>query len=182
MNNLSDPPPRYVPRNHKIFNNSYLPSYEIATRNKRISNSNNIIALSENNRPSSNNTNNQNITNRNLNTAVVTPVAQQSVVTPVAQQSVVTPVAQQSVVTPVVQRNEQNIWEHTILVKLVIGHAVIVGAICVTLTVLQIIMFINQYYGYNTGAGIWVTAYFIIPLSLQLIASEIFFDYLCQCF
>ena len=164
MNNLSDPPPRYVPRNHKIFNNSYLPSYEIATRNKRISNSNNIIALSENNRPSSNNTNNQNITNGNLNTAANTPVAQQSVVTPVAQ------------------RNEQNIWEHTILVKLVIGHAVIVGAICVTLTVLQIIMFINQYYGYNTGAGIWVTAYFIIPLSLQLIASEIFFDYLCQCF
>jgi hypothetical protein len=164
MNNLSDPPPRYVPRNHKIFNNSYLPSYEMATRNKRISNSNNIIALSENNRPSSNNTNNQNITNGNLNTAANTPVAQQSVVTPVAQ------------------RNEQNIWEHTILVKLVIGHAVIVGAICVTLTVLQIIMFINQYYGYNTGAGIWVTAYFIIPLSLQLIASEIFFDYLCQCF
>jgi hypothetical protein len=156
MNNLSDPPPRYVPRNHKIFSNSYLPSYEIATRNKRISNSNNTIALSENNRTSSDNTNNQNIRNGNLNASVVTPVVQQSVVTPV-------------------ESNDQNIWKHPFLIIFLIGHAVFVGATCTTLTVLQIIMFINQYYGYKTGVGIWVTVYFIIPLSFELIASEFYF-------
>ena len=71
------------------------------------------------------------------------------------------------------QEYRQKMLEQHYPVKFVIGHAVIVGAICVTLIVLQIIMIINQYPMYYVGQGIWVAAYFIIPISLELLLSKL---------
>ena len=70
------------------------------------------------------------------------------------------------------QEYRQKMLEENYPVKFVIGHAIIVGAICVTLIVLQIVMIVNQYPMYYIGQGIWVAAYFIIPLSLELILSK----------
>ena len=62
--------------------------------------------------------------------------------------------------------------EQNYSVKFVIGHAIFVGAICITLIALQIVMIVNKYPLYYVGAGIWVSAYFIILISLSLLLSK----------
>jgi len=67
---------------------------------------------------------------------------------------------------------KQKILKQYYPVKFLIGHVVVVGAICASLIVLQIFMIINQYAGYNTGEGIWVSVYFIIAISLEIYSSK----------
>ena len=62
--------------------------------------------------------------------------------------------------------------EQNYSVKFVIGHAIFVGAICITLIALQIVMIVNKYPLYYVGTGIWVSAYFIILISLSLLISK----------
>jgi hypothetical protein len=49
------------------------------------------------------------------------------------------------------EENRQKMFEENYPVKFVIGHAIVVGVICVTLIVLQIVMIVNQYPKYNIG-------------------------------
>ena len=81
-------------------------------------------------------------------------------------------IAQQQLLSKQQQEYRQKMLEQNYPIKFVIGHAIFVGAICITLIALQIIMIINKNPVYYVGAGIWVSAYFIIAISLSLLISK----------
>ena len=56
-------------------------------------------------------------------------------------------------------------------VNCIIGHSIIVAAVCITLIALEIIMIINKSPLYYIGSGIWVSAYLLFSMSLALLIS-----------
>ena len=57
-------------------------------------------------------------------------------------------------------------------VKLIIGHSIAVTVVCVTLIALQIVMFIIKSPNYSFASGFWVSAYFLIAMTLVLCVSK----------
>ena len=70
------------------------------------------------------------------------------------------------------QENRQKMIDQKYPVNFVIGHSVLLAAVCLALVVLQIMMIINQNPLYYIGTGIWVAGFFIILISLELILSK----------
>ena len=81
-------------------------------------------------------------------------------------------VVQRQIILRQQQEYRQKMLEQNYPVKFVIGHAIFVVAICITLIALQIVMIINEYPLYYVGTGFWVSAYFIITISLSLLISK----------
>ena len=74
------------------------------------------------------------------------------------------------------QQQNQNEYKDILLnqqypVKFVVVHAIITGAISAAMIGLQIFMIINKLRD-NYYTGIWVGAYFLIPISLELLISK----------
>ncbi len=69
------------------------------------------------------------------------------------------------------QQFQQKMLEENYPVKYVIGHAILVGALSLTVIVLQIVMIIYKSPNYNIGSGIWVGLYLLIAISLALLIS-----------
>ena len=70
------------------------------------------------------------------------------------------------------QENRQKMIDQKYPVNFVIGHSVLLAAVCLALVVLQIMMIKNQNPLYYIGTGIWVAGFFIILISLELILSK----------
>jgi hypothetical protein len=69
------------------------------------------------------------------------------------------------------QQFQQKMLEENYPVKYIIGHAILVGALSLTVIVLQIVMIIYKSPNYNIGSGIWVGSYLLIAISLALLIS-----------
>lgn len=76
--------------------------------------------------------------------------------------------------------NRQKMLEENYPVKFVIGYATFVGAICIVLIALQIVLMINKYYLYYIGTGLWISAYFMILISLFLVISKYKYFFSCM--